>query len=108
MFNTAGTNSSFPVGSVYSWNGPVCQVCGQGYIGSHVCKINVLKDKIAELQKLIEEIEDEPKSPMKCHPVKTDWTRPQWSRDTSGCSCRPENGGSGVCGCIFGGPQITC
>ena len=27
--------------------------------------------------------------------------------DTSGCSCRKENGGSGVCGCILGGIQIT-
>ena len=28
--------------------------------------------------------------------------------DTSGCPCRQENGGSGLCGCIFGGPQVTC
>lgn len=24
------------------------------------------------------------------------------------CPCRPENGGSGVCGCILGGLQVTC
>ena len=34
---------------------------------------------------------------------------PRWGQhDTSQCPCRPENGGSGICGCIFGGPQITC
>lgn len=111
MFNTAGTNSSFPVGSVYSWNGPVCNVCGQGYIGKHTCKVSVLKDKIAELQKVIDRIEAEP-APMKCCPPNTapgTWTTPAWTPyDTSGCGCRKENGGSGVCGCIFGGPQIIC
>lgn len=25
-----------------------------------------------------------------------------------GCPCKPENGGSGVCGCILGGPSVTC
>ena len=29
-------------------------------------------------------------------------------RDTSACPCRRENGGSGVCGCTLGGPQVTC
>lgn len=24
------------------------------------------------------------------------------------CPCRPENGGSGICNCILGGPRITC
>ena len=27
---------------------------------------------------------------------------------TRNCPCRPENGGSGVCGCILSGPKITC
>ena len=27
---------------------------------------------------------------------------------TRNCPCRPENGGSGVCGCTLGGPQVTC
>lgn len=26
---------------------------------------------------------------------------------TAGCSCRSENGGSGICGCVLGGPRIT-
>ena len=24
------------------------------------------------------------------------------------CPCNPANGGSGVCGCINGGPRVTC
>jgi len=24
------------------------------------------------------------------------------------CPCMPENGGSGICGCVLGGVQITC
>ena len=24
------------------------------------------------------------------------------------CPCRPESGGSGVCGCILGGLKVTC
>ena len=31
-----------------------------------------------------------------------------WTDRTAGCPCRPENGGSGVCGCTLSGPQITC
>lgn len=27
---------------------------------------------------------------------------------TRHCPCRPENGGSGVCGCIMSGPKVTC
>lgn len=27
---------------------------------------------------------------------------------TASCPCRPENGGSGVCGCVLGGPKVTC
>lgn len=26
---------------------------------------------------------------------------------TRNCACRPENGGSGICGCVLGGPTIT-
>lgn len=26
---------------------------------------------------------------------------------TRNCPCRPENGGSGICGCILGGPVVT-
>lgn len=99
-------NSSFPVGHVYSWNGPVCNVCGQGYLNEHKCEVSVLKAKIAALQAAIEELEAEP---MKCCPPNTSpgmWTVP--ARDTSGCPCNPARGGSGVCGCILGGSQITC
>lgn len=31
---------------------------------------------------------------------------PQFDRST--CPCNPERGGSGICGCIMGGPTITC
>lgn len=26
----------------------------------------------------------------------------------AGCPCKPENGGSGVCGCTLGGVKVTC
>lgn len=102
----ASHSSSFPVGSVYSWHGPVCNICGQGYIGNHTCRTSVLRDKIAELQKMIDKIEKKQQDPLKCCPPNT---APGWNwtpYDTSGCPCRPENGGSGICGCIMGGPQI--
>lgn len=34
-------------------------------------------------------------------------TSQQWDR-TRNCPCRAENGGSGVCNCILGGPQVWC
>lgn len=32
----------------------------------------------------------------------------EWTARTQNCPCRRENGGSGVCGCILGGPKVTC
>lgn len=39
-----------------------------------------------------------------CPPV-TDWIPKD---QTSSCPCRPENGGSGVCGCVLGSGQFIC
>lgn len=100
-------NSSFPVGSVYSHNGPVCSICGQGYIGTHTCKVSVLKDKIAALEKIIEQIENQPPTMIR-YPQPETWqpTRP-YGFDPSKCGCNPANGGSGVCGCVLGSWTIT-
>ena len=28
--------------------------------------------------------------------------------DVSKCPCNPALGGSGICGCVLGGPMVTC
>lgn len=68
-----------------SWNGPICTTCGARYISAHTCSNADLARRIAELAKLM------------------DSTRPTTTDRTAGCPCRPENGGSGICGCILGG-----
>ena len=78
MTNT-GTSSA-------TWNGPICQTCRAYYLGSHACSAADLTRRIAELQAILD----------------------GRSNATSGCPCRPENGGSGVCGCTLAGPQVTC
>lgn len=73
------------------WNGPTCGTCGSRYLGTHQCSAADILRRVNELLGLI-----------KLMP-------PQQPTDrTAGCPCRPENGGSGVCGCILGGPRITC
>jgi hypothetical protein len=69
-----------------AWNGPIC---GTGYLGSHRCSREDIARRIAELARLMDAT-DAP------------------ANRTAGCPCRPENGGSGVCGCIMGGATITC
>ena len=66
-----------------AWNGPTCGTCGVRWLGSHTCSNEDLLRRIDELKALL-----------------------RW--DVPGCPCRPENGGMGVCGCILGGPQVTC
>lgn len=44
--------------SASTWNGPVCHTCGRGYIGPHVCRVEDLRKRIADLQALIERIEN--------------------------------------------------
>ncbi len=70
-----------------SWNGPICTICGARYLGTHSCSNEDLVRKITELSKLIK--------PNNLDPMK-------------GCPCKPENGGSGICGCILSGPRVTC
>lgn len=83
------------MGHIVTWNGPICGICGARYLGSHTCSREDLMEAIGRLQDLL----DEP-------PVyKKGWSK---DFDMSGCPCRTENGGSGVCGCILGGPSITC
>lgn len=90
--------NSFQVGSTYSWNGPVCGVCGRGYLGNrgHTCSVEDLQQKIDYLQQVIDRLKDPTPQPT------------GWGRDTSTCPCNPLNGGSGVCGCTLSGPTITC
>lgn len=84
MIYSASTN-----GTAISWNGPVCPTCSACYLGSHRCSREDLARKIAELARLMD-------------------TTQQTTDRTAGCPCRQENGGSGVCGCVLGGIQITC
>lgn len=73
-------------------NGPVCTVCGKCYIGTHQCDPSDLLRRAQELIDLAQRM------PVRAAPVDR----------TASCPCRPENGGSGICGCIMGGLQITC
>lgn len=74
------------------WNGPTCPTCHAKYLGTHTCSTADILRRVQELLALL------PGTPqVSCRP---DPTRT--------CPCRPENGGSGVCGCVLGGPQITC
>jgi len=74
--------------STFAWNGPVCGQCGAHYLGAHTCSREDILRHVTELLGLID--------------------RAPTADRTQSCPCRPENGGSGVCGCILGGPTITC
>lgn len=74
------------------WNGPLCPTCGKGYLGAHQCDPVDLLRKAAELTEMARRLQS-PSQPVD---------------RTAGCPCRKENGGSGVCGCVLSGPQITC
>ena len=76
---------------VTTWNGPVCATCGACYLGTHRCSREDIGRRIAELARLMEVLNP-----------------PEPVDRTAGCPCRKENGGSGVCGCVMGGPTITC
>ena len=69
------------------WNGPTCQTCGARYLGSHKCSQADLVNRVNELLALLGQAPP--------------------AQANSGCPCRKENGGSGVCGCILGGPQVS-
>lgn len=73
-----------------SWNGPTCQQCGARFLGAHACSREDIIRRIGELSLLLGNLGG----------TVVDRTR--------NCPCRPENGGSGVCGCTLGGPSVTC
>jgi hypothetical protein len=79
------------------WNGPICGTCGARYTCSPADLLRKAADLQREAARLLERASDP--SPAS-QPVKP--------YDTSSCPCRPENGGSGICGCILGGPRVTC
>lgn len=83
-----------------AWNGPVCPTCVKPYVGTHKCSRGDLLRRIAYLYDLLDRADDIPA------PVGDRW-KPETEDRTRSCPCRPENGGSGVCGCILGGPRIT-
>lgn len=78
-----------------AWNGPICGVCGTRWLGSHTCSNADILRRIGELAALL-----------KPEPVAAQ--RNGLEMGTPACPCRPENGGSGVCGCVLGGPKVTC
>jgi hypothetical protein len=89
--NMQTTTISTITGAGTTWNGGYCPTCGCRWLGSHYCTQDDILRRIGELMELL----------------KT--TGPARNTDRmSTCPCRPENGGSGVCGCILGGPTVTC
>lgn len=77
-----------------AWNGPICGTCGARYLESHACSHADIVRRVNELLALL----DRQPAPSCVRPLDS----------TRACPCRPENGGSGVCGCTLGGPQVTC
>lgn len=79
-----------------AWNGPICGVCGTRWLGSHTCSNADILRRISELAAMLKpEPATKPRNPLDLDPQ-------------AACPCRPENGGSGVCGCILAGRQVTC
>lgn len=76
-----------------AWNGPICPTCGARYLGAHTCSREDLQKRIIELAQQM---------------VSAPSSGECLTAGTRNCPCRPENGGSGICGCVLGGPQITC
>lgn len=92
------TFTNVTVNPSWTHNGPVCPTCRRGYIGQHTCSPAILRGIIDHLSRRIDEIEQ-------AEVQRSARTNADYAR---GCPCNPANGGSGVCGCILGGPQITC
>jgi hypothetical protein len=83
-------------------NGPVCHVCMVPYIGIHRCRPEHIEARIDWLQDYLRARYDEifrEATPVDVHISPGMRTR--------SCPCRRENGGSGVCGCVLGGPEVT-
>lgn len=74
------------------WNGGWCGTCGARHLGSHACSQEDILRRVQELLALL------PGTPrVSCRP----------SPAREGCPCRPENGGSGVCGCTLSATAVT-
>jgi hypothetical protein len=106
------TTSSGP-----AWAGPTCPDCRIPYTGVHECAIEDLMEQAERLKakamKRFDELCPQPTigpEEFRAHRIKFDPPlRIEVSEDRmAGCPCRPENGGSGVCGCTLGGPEVTC
>lgn len=79
-----------------TWNGGTCSTCGALWINRHECSVMDLVRRADELRDMaLKKFEALNPQPTTGSPAKT-------------CPCRPENGGSGVCGCTLGGPKVTC
>jgi hypothetical protein len=89
MLNYATVTTTSPM-----WNGPSCPTCGARYLGSHTCSHDDIVRRVNELLAMLATL-----SPRRAA---------DHADRMSGCPCRPENGGSGICGCVLGGPQVTC
>jgi hypothetical protein len=85
-----------------TYNGPICTTCGVGYVSSHQCDPAELRRQAMRLLQTADAIDAHNGSA----PLRRA-SAPVVDR-TAGCPCRPENGGSGICGCVLGGLRITC
>jgi hypothetical protein len=90
--------STSTTSTAVTWNGPICPTCGARYLGSHTCSWDDLQRRIEELRTAQDRLT---RGPVKTPEFETILDR------TATCPCRPENGGSGVCGCVLSGPTIT-
>lgn len=90
-------------------NGPICGQCGVGFVSSHQCDPAELRRQAMVLLRAADSIDEhnKPKPPWVPPTPHRPYVAPAPVDRTAGCSCRPENGGSGICGCILGGMQIT-
>jgi len=89
--------NNYSSNSINTWNGGICTVCNTKWIDYHECDAKDLIDTAKRLLDRAEEILQ-----------KDNFKRDNWSDARQSCPCRPENGGSGICGCILGGFRVTC
>lgn len=90
-------SSEWPNHRAEAWNGGVCGMCSERFLGSHQCSEDSLRRRIEDLEWQVERLRLQREELV-------GWP----TAFAESCPCNPMNGGSGVCGCIMGGPQITC
>lgn len=85
-------------------NGPICSTCSTPYVGIHTCSVE-------QLLRAAEQADARASDLRRRAVERFESLNPQPTRGpvdrTASCPCRPENGGSGVCGCILG-QSWTC